>query len=74
MKNLIGQTIRVLVTGADRKPGFLKGLTEGKINVRFPANQMNLVDLFVDVGVTGSNGLSLEGKMAPIRITALAGE
>lgn len=73
-EKLIGTHIRVLVTGTDRKPGHLKGLTEGKINVRFPSGQAKLLGSFTDILVTGSNGLSLEGTLAPIRIAALAGE
>lgn len=71
-EKMTGQILRVLVTGTDRKPGYMKGLTEGKINVRFPSVQENLVGSFTDITVTGSNGLSLEGKLAPLRITALA--
>ena len=73
-EKLIGKRIRVLVTGTDRKPGHLKGLTEGKINVRFPSGQAKLVGSFTDILVTGSNGLSLEGTLAPVGIVALAGE
>ena len=71
---MVGQTDRVLVTGADRKPGYLKGLTEGKINIRFAASQRNLVGQFLNLKITGSSGLSLEGEMAPISISALAVE
>ena len=70
----IGKTLPVLVTGSDRKPGFLKGLTEGKINIRFPATRSDLVGTFVELKVTGSNGLSLQGEMATVKITALAPE
>ena len=70
----IGKTLPVLVTGSDRKPGFLKGLTEGKINIRFPAKRSDLVGTFVELKVTGSNGLSLQGEMATVKITALAPE
>jgi len=69
---LVGKTCRVLVTGTDRLPGYLKGLTEGKINVRFPATQLSLVGEFTDLIITGYSGLSVEGKMAPIQVAALA--
>jgi tRNA-2-methylthio-N6-dimethylallyladenosine synthase len=72
-RKLRGQTVRVLVTGTDRKPGFLKGLTEGKINIHFPSAQGNLVGTFTDVKVTGTNGLSLEGTHLPVRVASLAG-
>ena len=73
-RGLIGKQVRVLVTGTDRKPGFLKGLTEGKINIRFQANQLNLVGQFVDLTVTSASGLSLEGSMAPLQVVSLAGD
>ena len=68
----IGKTIPVLVTGSDRKPGYMKGLTEGKINIRFPATRTDLAGTFVELKVTDSNGLSLQGEMATKKITALA--
>ncbi len=67
----IGKTLLVLVTGPDRKPGFLKGLTEGKINIRFPAKRTDLAGTFVELKVTSSNGLSLQGEMATVKVTAL---
>jgi tRNA-2-methylthio-N6-dimethylallyladenosine synthase len=70
----IGQSVWVLVSGSDRKPGYLKGLTEGKINIHFQANRSDLVGTFVELKVIASNGLSLEGEMAPVKITALAPE
>ena len=71
-EKMVGKNIRVLVTGTDRKPGFLKGLTEGKINIRFRANQLNLVGHFIDLTVSGFKGLSLEGVMSPVQVTAMA--
>lgn len=73
-QKMIGKKLRVLVTGTDRKPGYLKGLSEGKINIRFQATRNDLTGSFVDLTVTGSNGLSLEGSMSPIRVTSLAME
>jgi len=35
--------ITVLVTGFDRKPGFLSGYTEGRIIVRFKSGQEELI-------------------------------
>ncbi len=66
-----GKVVRVLVTGNGRKPGYMKGLTEGKINIRFQASQLGLTGSFVDVRVTGSNGLSLEGELVPVKIDSL---
>ena len=73
-RKLIGKKLRVLVTGTDRKPGYLRGLTEGKINIRFQANSINLAGSFVELSVTAANGLSLEGSMSPVRIASLATE
>lgn len=73
-QRMIGKKLRVLVTGTGRKPGYLKGLSEGKINIRFQATRNDLTGSFVDLTVTGSNGLSLEGSMSPVRITSLAME
>lgn len=73
-KKLIGKSLWVLVSGSDRKPGYLKGLTEGKINIRFQANRSDLPGTFVKLNVISSNGLSLEGEMAPVKIAALAPE
>lgn len=73
-RKLIGKKLRVLVTGTDRKPGYLKGLTEGKINIRFQANSNDLAGSFVELSVTAANGLSLEGSMSPVRIASLITE
>ena len=47
-QGLIGQKIRVLVTGADRKEGYLSGYTEGRIVVRFPSTDLSLIGTFAD--------------------------
>ncbi len=39
---MIGHTYKVLVIGSDRKGGFLSGLTEGKIIVRFASNDKSM--------------------------------
>jgi len=69
---MVGKKLRVLVTGRDRKPGYLKGLTEGKINIRFQATRNDLTGTFVELTVSGSKGLSLEGSLSQVRITSLA--
>jgi tRNA-2-methylthio-N6-dimethylallyladenosine synthase len=68
----IGRSHRVLVTGPDRKPGYFKGLTEGKVNLRFPSTQQSLVGSFVEVRTERSNGLSLEGHLLQAPIASLA--
>lgn len=69
-QQLEGQTVRVLVRGADRKDGFLTSLTEGKLIVRFPADEENLIGQFVDIKITGSSDFSLEGEL--VKVEALA--
>lgn len=69
---VIGQTLRVLVTGPGRKPGYLKGLTEGKVNIRFPSAPGASIGAFATIQVTGSNGMSLEG--APVHAEAAHAE
>jgi len=67
---LIGKTIKVLVRGTDRKPGYLSALTEGKLIVRFPENDQNLIGQFADVKVTSASDFSLEGELVNIEQVA----
>ena len=60
---MIGKTFRVLVIGSDRKGGFLSGLTEGKIIVRFASNEKSLIGKFVDVKITSAADFATEGNM-----------
>jgi tRNA-2-methylthio-N6-dimethylallyladenosine synthase len=62
-KKLIGQNFRVLVTGSDRKQGFLSGMTEGKINVRFQSENSKLIGSFVDLKITSATDFSLQGEL-----------
>ena len=61
--SLVGKTVRVLVKGDDRKEGFLSGHTEGKLIVRFAADDENLVGQFVDVKITSASDFSMEGEL-----------
>ena len=61
---LVGKTLRVLVTGPDRKPGFLSGRTEGRIPVRLPATAGVAVGRFADVTVTSAQSLSIAGEIS----------
>jgi tRNA-2-methylthio-N6-dimethylallyladenosine synthase len=61
-RNLIGKSIRVLVTGQDRKEGFLRGLTEGKLIVRFPEDDPSLMGQFIDLQINSAADFSLEGE------------
>jgi len=62
---LIGATVRSLVTGYNRKEGFLSGYTEGKIITRFPSDRNDIIGRFVDIKVTSSADFSVEGVLAP---------
>jgi tRNA-2-methylthio-N6-dimethylallyladenosine synthase len=62
-KSLIGSRFRVLVTGHDRKPGYMSGITEGRIVVRFPASQTALPGNFVWLQITGAAPYSAEGEL-----------
>ncbi len=64
--NLIGKNLRVLVTGHDRKEGFLRGLTEGRLIVRFPSKEASLVGQFTDLQINSAADFSLEGEKLSI--------
>jgi tRNA-2-methylthio-N6-dimethylallyladenosine synthase len=64
--SLIGRKLRVLVTGHDRKEGYLRGLTEGKLIVRFPANDQSLIGRFTDLQINSAADFSLEGEKLAI--------
>ena len=60
---LTGRRLKVLVSGRDRKPGHLTGMTEGRLIVRFPSEDERLVGGFVEVEITGHGSLSLSGEL-----------
>jgi len=62
-KAMVGKTFRVLVRGKERKGEFLSGLTEGKINVRIPSSDTNLIGQIVDVKITQATEFSLAGEL-----------
>ena len=62
-QGLIGKTQKVLVTGYDRKNGYLTGHTEGKIVIRFQSRDKNLIGQIVTVKVTSATALSIEGEL-----------
>lgn len=65
-EKMIGKTYRILVTGTDRKAGYLSGATEGKIIVRFPSGDLSLVGKFADIYITGATPFSVEGELVTI--------
>jgi tRNA-2-methylthio-N6-dimethylallyladenosine synthase len=68
-KQMIGKTFRVLVTGNDRKEGFLSGHTEGRIVLRFPSDDDSLIGNFVEVNIKSATPFSVEGD--PLRVKTL---
>lgn len=62
-KAQVGKTFKVLVRGADRKEGYLSGLTEGKLIVRFPSTNEDLTGKFVQVKIISAAEFSLEGEL-----------
>ena len=59
---MIGKEYRILVNGHDRLEGYLTGLTEGKIQVRFQSSDENLIGEFVNVKILRSSDFSCEGE------------
>lgn len=62
-RNLVGKKLKVLVTGHDRKPGYLSGITEGRIVVRFFSQQLVLPGTFVWLQITSAASYSVEGEL-----------
>ncbi len=62
-REMIGNTYKVLVTGKDRKKGFLSGLTEGKIIVRFASKNEHLIGNFVNVKIQSVTEFATEGDL-----------
>jgi tRNA-2-methylthio-N6-dimethylallyladenosine synthase len=62
-RQMTGKTFRVLVTGKDRKPGHLSGLTEGRIVLRFPSENESLIGTFHDITIQAATPFSLEGTI-----------
>jgi tRNA-2-methylthio-N6-dimethylallyladenosine synthase len=71
-RQLIGTRRRVLVTGYDRKPGYLSGITEGRIVVRFEASQGVVPGNFVWLYITSAAPYSVEGELVQQTIAETA--
>lgn len=67
-KALIGSTVRALVRGRDRKEGFYSAYTEGKIVIRFAADDDQLIGKMVDVVIRSAAPLSIEGELLHSKI------
>ena len=64
---MIGRTYKILVTGKDRKSGYLSGLTEGRIVLRFPSDEESLVGNFVDIRIKSATAFSVEGEAVKVK-------
>lgn len=62
-RTLLGKTLKVLVTGKDRKPGYLSGITEGRIVVRFAPQAPMAPGTFVWLNITSTAAYSVEGEL-----------
>lgn len=62
-KTLEGKTLDVLVSGKDRKDGYLSGLTEGRIIVRFKSDEPSLIGTIVSIKILSSRPFSMEGEL-----------
>ncbi|MBN2480893.1 MAG: MiaB/RimO family radical SAM methylthiotransferase [Bacteroidales bacterium] len=70
-KKLIGQKVQILATGPDRKKGYLSGITEGRIIVRFPSDGHVRTGDFAWLRITGASALSIEGELTEEYIPAV---
>jgi tRNA-2-methylthio-N6-dimethylallyladenosine synthase len=68
-KDLINNKIKVLVTGKDRKPGYLSGITEGRIVIRFRSDDVSLIGSFVYIMITSAAEFAVEGELIHIAKT-----
>lgn len=66
-RKLTGRTFRVLVTGRDRKEGYLSALTEGRIVLRFASEDGSLVGRFADVKILSATPFSLEAEQVNVK-------
>jgi tRNA-2-methylthio-N6-dimethylallyladenosine synthase len=62
-KKMVGKTYRVLVRGKERNQKYLAGLTEGKINVRIPSNNSQLIGKIIDIKITAATEFSVAGEL-----------
>lgn len=67
-QQMIGKEYRVLVFGKDRKEGHLTGISEGKIIVRFPSDNKNLIGKFVDVKIKSAAAFAAQGDLVEVLV------
>lgn len=66
-QSMIGNVYPVIVTGKDRKEGYLSALTEGKIITRFPSTEESLIGQFANVRITTASAMSTEGELVNVK-------
>lgn len=62
-RRLIGRKISILVTGTDRKGGFLSGYTEGRIVARFASTDRSLIGSYAEIEVASASPYAIEGEL-----------
>lgn len=62
-QQMVSKEYKVLVIQKDRKNGYLSGLTEGKIIVRFAFENKDLIGKFVNVKITSAADFATEGEL-----------
>jgi tRNA-2-methylthio-N6-dimethylallyladenosine synthase len=62
-QQLVGNTIKVLVRGKDRKEGYLSAYTEGRVVARFHCGRNDMIGKYVHIKVTSAAPLSIEGEL-----------
>ncbi len=62
-RKLTGRQVTLLVTGTDRKGGFLSGYTEGRIVARFASTDRSLIGSFAEIRITSASPYSIEGEL-----------
>ncbi len=65
-QEMVDKEHKVLVIQSDRKSGYLSGLTEGKIIVRFASDKKELIGKFVNVKITSAADFAIEGELTHI--------
>jgi tRNA-2-methylthio-N6-dimethylallyladenosine synthase len=65
-KEMVGREFKALVIQSDRKKGYLSGVTEGKIIVRFASEEQNLTGKFVNVKITSAADFAVEGELVHV--------
>jgi tRNA-2-methylthio-N6-dimethylallyladenosine synthase len=60
-KGLIGKKVKILVTGPDRKQGYLSGYTEGRIVSRFESDDLSLIGSYAVIKVNSASPYAIEG-------------